>query len=135
MPRKSNSQQLPLFPPPAGRPATKKTRRAEPKKTSGRRPARASGRPADLLKEIAPDILQKMADLARQGDVRAAALILKLLEKNEPDDNPDSSLTSFKRQLFSIEQTLVSEIISLLAEGDSRAKALPDERGDETRDM
>jgi len=101
------------------RPRPRKPRSAKPRSRGSRH---ARGPMTDSLAEIFPDILQKMAELAKEGDVRAASLIFKLLEKTEPDEDSDAKLSRFKSALSGLEQTVVSEIISLLAEADARAK-------------
>jgi hypothetical protein len=75
-----------------------------------------------LLRASSADILHKMAELAQEGDVRAASLIFKFLERDEFDDNSET-LAAVKQQLSRLQKTVVGEIISLLAEVDAGAKA------------
>ncbi|NIM04682.1 MAG: hypothetical protein GTO55_01990, partial [Armatimonadetes bacterium] len=104
MPRLQKPKQLSLFTSPAARRAARKKRaQKSPRQTS----KRAKSPAVDLLGEIGPEIVQKMAELAREGDVRAASLVFKLLEnpglgagkRNDSDENSDTSLEAFKELL------------------------------------
>lgn len=57
----------------------------------------------------------KMAQMACDGEVRAAALMFKLLEKEEPEAGGEA-LAQFTGALAGVERTVAGEILSLLHE-------------------
>jgi predicted DNA-binding antitoxin AbrB/MazE fold protein len=80
---------------------------------------------AEVLREMAPQIMRKIIELAYdKGDTRAAALVLKLAEKVEIDDGSDGELKRMRKRLSAFEKNIVGEIVSLLAEADERAKSV-----------
>jgi len=102
--------------PPAPPPAT----------TSGRR-EQAVG---DMLRAEGPAVARVLVDLAKDGDVRAAALIVKLLGNNltfpeEVDEyRSDAALADLERELQSLPPTIASEIVGLLARAESETAEL-----------
>jgi len=82
-------------------------------------------KPADTSRPALKDtIMTKLADKAcEEGDVRAAALVLKHLEEDKSNDDTNVSLDECKQLLSDIEKSIAAEIVSLLEEAESRAKA------------
>jgi transposase-like protein len=95
-------------------------------------PAKAKRAPkakalAEMLRVEGPAVARVMLDLAKGGDVRAAALVVKLLgntlttsEEGDDGDN-DSALCDIERELASLPPVIASEIVGLLAEAEAEA--------------
>jgi leucyl aminopeptidase len=131
MQRKKTTQQTPIAPPQAVKKTTvkkataKKTtaKKADKKPEKGKAPIKPADTSRPALKEA---IITKLGENARtKGDVRAAALVLKHLEEDKSHDDTSVSLDECKQLLSDIEKSIAAEIISLLEEAESRAKAAP----------
>jgi leucyl aminopeptidase len=129
MQRKKTTQQTPIAPPQAVKKTTvkkataKKTtaKKADKKPEKGKAPIKPADTSRPALKEA---IITKLGENARtKGDVRAAALVLKHLEEDKSHDDTSVSLDECKQLLSDIEKSIAAEIISLLEEAESRAKA------------
>ena len=104
-------------------------RARKPKAAS--RPAPARARKARktraveaMLRAEAPAVARVLLDLAKEGDVRAAGLVVKLLGdtlgRSEASDDTDESAAAaeLERELRSLPPAVVSEIVGLLAQAD-----------------
>ncbi len=82
---------------------------------------------ADMLRAEGPAVVREMLDLAKGGDVRAAALVVRLLGNTsgapeELDDaDSDAALSEIERELNALPSAIASEIVGLLAQADSEA--------------
>jgi leucyl aminopeptidase len=144
MRRKKTTQQTPIAPPQAVKKTTVKkatakkatAKKATAKKTTAKKTTakkadkkpekgKAPIKPADTSRPALKDaIITKLGENARtKGDVRAAALVLKHLEEDKSNDDTNVSLDACKQLLSDIEKSIAAEIISLLEEAESRAKA------------
>jgi hypothetical protein len=125
MRRKKTTQETSIAPPQAEeKSAVKKTtaKKADKKPEKGMAPIK----PADTSRPALKDtIMTKLADKACEGNVSAAALVLKHLEEDKSHDDTSVSLDECKQLLSDIEKSIAAEIISLLEEAESRAKAAP----------
>lgn len=74
----------------------------------------------EVLAGMGPAVVKKMVDEALTGDARAATFVMKMLEKVEPDDDTSKELARLQKRLAGYDRTIVSEIVSLLAEADAR---------------
>ena len=74
-------------------------------------------------------VARVLLDLAKGGDVRAAALIVRLLgntltsEEESDDADPDAALSDIERELRALPSTIASEIVGLLAQAQSAPAA------------
>ena len=103
-----------LFPLPSdSTPAPKASAARAAKVTSRKRPSPNSV--AEIVREYGPAVVLKMAQMACDGEVRAAALMFKLLEKEEPEAGGEA-LAQFTGALAGVERTVAGEILSLLHE-------------------
>ena len=102
-------------PNPASRPAPAPARARKARKT---RAVQA------MLRAEAPAVFRVLLDLAKEGDVRAAGLVVKLLGntlgRSEVSDDTDGSAAAaeLERELSSLPPAVVSEIVGLLAQAD-----------------
>ena len=100
---------------------------APPPATTSERREQAVG---DMLRAEGPAVARVLVDLAKDGDVRAAALIVKLLGNNltfpeEVDEyRSDAALADLERELQSLPPTIASEIVGLLARAESETADL-----------
>ena len=82
---------------------------------------------AEMLRAEGPAVARVMLDLAKGGDVRAAALVVRLLGNTlmsaEERDDGDSEgvLDDLEHELNSLPSEIASEIVGLLAQAESAA--------------
>jgi len=107
----------------------------------GRTPVRGPAVEA-MLRTEAPAVARVLLDLAKEGDVRAAGLVVRLLGntlgRSEASDDTDESAAAaeIERELRSLPPAVVSEIVGLLAQADpasadaSRGSGAPTGGGD-----
>jgi transposase-like protein len=107
----------------------------------GRTPPRGRAVEA-MLRAEAPAVARVLLDLAKEGDVRAAGLVVRLLGntlgRSEVSDDTDESAAAaeLERELRSLPPAVVSEIVGLLAQADpasadgSRGSGAPKGGGD-----
>ena len=82
---------------------------------------------AEMLSAECPAVARVMLDLAKGGDVRAAALVVKwqgntLGAPEELDDaDSEAALSEIERELNALPSAIASEIVGLLAQADSEA--------------
>ena len=78
-----------------------------------------------MLRSEFPAVARKLLEEAKGGDVRAAALVVKLLGNislsEETDDGDADAARDLERELRSIPPPIASEIVGLLAEAQSAA--------------
>jgi hypothetical protein len=73
-------------------------------------------------------VFRVMLDLAKEGDMRAAALVVKLLgntltpTEESDDGDSDAALSDIERELSGLPSAIASEIVGLLAQADSAAE-------------
>ena len=100
--------------------------------TTSRRRQQAVG---DMLRAEGPAVVRAVLDQAKDGDLRAAALVLKslgndLILPEEVDEyRSDAALTDLERELQSLPPTVASEIVGLLARAESEAADLDGREG------
>ena len=82
---------------------------------------------SEMLRAEGPAVARVILDLAKGGDVRAAALVVKLLGNTlgapEELDDADSqaALGEIERELNALPSAIASEIVGLLAQAESEA--------------
>jgi len=82
---------------------------------------------AQMLRAESPAVARVILDLAKGGDVRAAALVVKLLgntltsAEERDDGDSDAALSDLERELSSLPPEIASEIVGLLAQAESEA--------------
>jgi transposase-like protein len=97
-------------------------RRAEPQSPEAQTDALA-----EMLRAEGPAVARVMLDLAKGGDVRAAALVVRLLgnmltsAEERDDGDSDGALDDLERELSSLPPDIASEIVGLLAQAGSEA--------------
>jgi hypothetical protein len=80
-----------------------------------------------MLQAESAGVARAILDLAKGGDVRAAALVVKLLgntltsAEERDDGDSDAALSDLERELTSLPPEIASEIVGLLAEAESEA--------------
>ena len=113
---------------------TKPTKKGKPPsrttKSQEAAPADALSRSLDdLLRQNANEVVKMMLDMAKKGDVRAAALVMKLLEKTAqggdlPDDNQaEEALAELEARLSALPPALAQEVLGALAKTDASSRA------------
>ena len=81
---------------------------------------------AEILRVEGPAVARVILDLAKGGDVRAAALVVKLLgntltTEESDDGESDALLSDIERDLRALPPAIASEIVGLLAQAESEA--------------
>jgi len=96
--------------------------------TAWRRRRRADAEAlVEMLRAESAGVARVILDLAKGGDVRAAALVVKLLgntltsAEGRDDGDSDAALSDLERELSSLPPEIASEIVGLLAEAESGA--------------
>ncbi len=90
---------------------------------------------AEMVRAEGPAVARVILDLAKDGDIRAAALVVRLLGNTlataeERDDSyPEADAEELERELGSLPPAIASEIVGLLAEAESEAAATGGGRG------
>lgn len=92
------------------------------------RPTRARDKVTEMLRADAPAVARVILDMAKGGDVRAAALVVRLLgttlNSSEDDDDADGTAAAdLERELTSLPPDIAAEIVGLLAQADSARQA------------
>jgi hypothetical protein len=103
-------------------------------KPTTKRPRRRKGKGvAAMLQAEFPDILRVLLDNAKQGDVRAATLIVKLVDSLSPEEkhdfDSDSLFAELERDLRSLPGDVMSEMVGLLEEAQATAESGPASAG------
>jgi len=88
----------------------------------------------EMLRAEGPAVARVLLDLAKGGDVRAAALVVKLLgntltEEESDDADTEADLSELERELRALPSAIASEIVGLLAQADSHAAHRPRGQG------
>ncbi len=89
---------------------------------------------AEMLRAESPAVARVILDLAKGGDVRAAALVVKLLgntliaAEGRDDGDSDAALSDLERELSSLPPEIASEIVGLLAQAESETAGRADDR-------
>ena len=82
---------------------------------------------AQLLRAEGPAVARVLLDLAKEGDVRALALVMKLVgneltcDEEADEQSADTAVADLERQLEGISPAIASEIVGLLAQAESEA--------------
>ena len=82
---------------------------------------------AEMLRAEGPAVARVILGLAKGGDVRAAALVVRLLgntltsAEERDDGDSDGALDDLERELNSLPPDIASEIVGLLAQAESAA--------------
>ena len=82
---------------------------------------------AEMLRAEGPAVARVMLDLAKGGDVRAAALVVRLLGntltsvEERDDSDSEGALDDLEHELNSLPSEIASEIVGLLAQAQSAA--------------
>lgn len=90
------------------------------------RPQTAAG-VAQLLRAEGPAVARVLLDLAKDGDVRAAALVMKLVgneltsDEEADEESADTAVADLERRLQGLSPAIASEIVGLLAQAESEA--------------
>jgi len=101
--------------------------KAEPQSPDAQTPDPQTDALAEMLRVEGPAVARVMLDLAKGGDVRAAALVVRLLgntltsAEERDDGDSDGALDDLERELSSLPPDLASEIVGLLAQAESAA--------------
>jgi len=78
----------------------------------------------EMLRAEAPDVYRVLLDAAKQGDIRAATLVVKLLgnslAEGTDDGNADTAYDELERGLQSLPSDIASEVAGLLAAAHNR---------------
>jgi len=85
----------------------------------------------DMILAELPDLTRVLLDQAKGGDLRAAALIVKLLghtlDDDAPGDNTDelteAAIAEFERDLDTVSPLLASQVVALIIRANQRAAA------------
>lgn len=102
---------------------------------------RARGAPSGasitaMLKAEAPHIARVLLDMAKGGDMRAAALVMKLIGDHigSTEDingrDPEADERELERELKSIPPAIASEIVALLAKAEAEIQGPPGDEGE-----
>ncbi|MCJ7821825.1 MAG: helix-turn-helix domain-containing protein [Armatimonadetes bacterium] len=81
----------------------------------------------EMLRAEGPAVARVMLDLAKGGDVRAAALVVRLLgttltsAEEQDDGDSEGAFDDLEHELNSLPPEIVSEIVGLLAQAESAA--------------
>ena len=101
--------------------APKKSKKARAR-TAPRKPKRATV--LEMLRAEAPDVYRVLLDAAKQGDIRAATLVVKLLgnslAEGTDDGDTNAAYDELERGLRSLPSDIASEVAGLLAEAHQR---------------
>ena len=90
------------------------------------RPQSAAG-VAQLLRAEGMEVARVLLGLAKEGDVRALALVMKLVgneltaDEEADEESADTAVADLERQLQGISPAIASEIVGLLAQAESEA--------------
>ncbi len=101
--------------------------RQGPRKAEPQRPEAQTDALVEMLRAEGPAVARVILDLAKGGDVRAAALVVRLLgnmltsPEERDDGHSDGALDDFERELSSLPPDIASEIVGLLAQAESDA--------------
>lgn len=108
-------------------PRTVRRWRRGPAPAKPQRPDTQTDALAEMLRAEGPAVARVILDLAKGGDVRAAALVVRLLgntltsAEERDDGDSESALDDLEHELNSLPPEIVSEIVGLLAQADSAA--------------
>ena len=106
------------------------------RRRSSRRPKAPAGVPSvsEMLRAEGPAVARVLLDLAKQGDVRAAGLVVRLLGDSltsevTDDSDAEADLSDFDQELRSLPPDIAAEIVGLLAEAGRAAAVGPGSAG------
>jgi len=80
---------------------------------------------AQLLRAEGMEVARVLLDLAKKGDVRALALVMKLVgneltaDEEADEESAETAVADLERQLEGISPAIASEIVGLLAQAES----------------